>query len=299
MRYRKSTASRVFDTINVLLMCVMMFVMLYPFVYVISVSVSPAKRVSANEVMLFPKGFDLVAYRIVFSTDEVPRAFVNSVYYTVVFTVCVLAFCCLTAYPLAQSRLRGKGLVTLIFALTMFLPAGMIPSFLLVQKLHLMNTIWALVLPGLPAMWYIIIMRTNFQGLPPSLAESAYIDGASDWTILFRIVIPLSKAILATIGLFAAVGMWNNFFGPLLYLNDKDKYPLSLILRKIVIQGALQAQSGWIDATGMDLGELRNPGLFRKIEMATTVVAVGPILLVYPFVQKYFVKGVLIGSIKG
>ena len=130
--------------------------------------------------------------------------------------------------------------------------------------------------------------------------ESAYIDGANDWRILLSIILPLSKPILATIGLFAAVGMWNNFFSPLLYLSDQEKYPLSIVLRKIVIQGALQVQSGWVDAAGAaDVGELRDPGLFKKIQMATIIVAVGPILVVYPFVQKHFVKGVLIGSLKG
>ncbi len=300
MEYRRSAGSHVFDAANVAFTVVLIFAMIYPFVYVFSLSVSDPERVSAQEVMLFPRGFDLLAYRIVFSTDEIPRAFLNSVYYTALTSFCTLVFVTLTAYPLAQRRLKGKGIITVVFVLTMFLPAGLVPQFLLIQNLGLMNTVWALVLPVLPVMWYIIITRTYFRSLPEALVESAYIDGANDWRILLSIVLPLSKPILATIGLFAAVGMWNNFFSPLLYLSDQEKYPLSIVLRKIVIQGALQVQAGWVDAAGAaDVGELRDPGLFKKIQMATIIVAVGPILVVYPFVQKHFVKGVLIGSLKG
>ena len=298
---RRSIGSHIFDAFNVILMIVMIFIMLYPFLYVFSVSISDIKQVRENRVTLFPRGWDTIGYRLVFLGGEIPRAFLNSIYYTAVQTALMLIYVSMAAYPLSRKRLKGKGVITLLFALTMFLPAGMVPSYLLIQRLGMMNTVWALVLPALPAVWYIVIVRTNFQGLPDSLMDSAYIDGTGEFRVLFQIVLPLSKAILATIGLFTAVGMWNNFFGPLLYLSNQKKYPLAIVLRRVTIQRVhtQTAQGRMADGTGLGLEDLRDTGLYRKIEMATVIIAVSPILVVYPFVQKYFVKGVLIGSLKG
>jgi putative aldouronate transport system permease protein len=177
----------------------------------------------------------------------------------------------------------------------MFIQSGMIPGFLLIRSLGLINSMWAIVLPTAFSMWNIIILRANFSTIPESIIESVRMDGGNDLCIFFRFVLPLSKAILATIALFVSVNQWNNFFGPFLFLNDPDKQTLSIILRKIVLQNNIQSV-GWREAvSGLQVG----PGFIKKVEMGTIIVSIGPIILLYPFVQKYFIKGVLIGSIKG
>ena len=295
MKYKQSAGSITFDVANIVFMLLLSFVMIYPFVFVVSVSVSPAELVTKGEVKFFPKGFDLEAYEAVFSTSAIIRAYVNTVNYTVTGTVLILLIACFGAYPLSKSRLYGRKFITFAFALTMIIPGGMIPNFLIIKSLGLLDTMWAIVLPPVTSIWYIIIIRTNFQSIPESLTESAYIDGASEWRTLFQIIVPLSKPILATIGLFAAVNHWNSFFHALLYLNDPKKFPLQIILRNVIQSEVMNAEM-W--AMWLERGQ-QAAGYIEKVKMATIAVAIGPIILVYPFAQKYFIKGALVGSIKG
>ena len=295
MKFKRTLGSVTFDVTNISLMILLSFIMIYPFVFVLSVSVSAPEAVVKGWVKLFPKGFDFDAYEAVFRSSEIVRAYVNTINYTVTGTLLILLFASFAAYPLSKSRFYGRKTVTFLFALTMIIPGGMIPNFLLIKNLGLLDTMWAIVLPPIFNIWYIILIRTNFQSIPESLTESAHIDGASEWRTLFQIVIPLSKPILATIGLFADVNHWNSFFHALLYLNDPKKFPLQIILRN-VIQAEVQT-AGFTEML-IERGGM-GAGFVEKVKMATIAVAIGPIILVYPFAQKYFIKGALVGSIKG
>ncbi|MGQ9630928.1 MAG: carbohydrate ABC transporter permease [bacterium] len=298
MAIRKSFGSWIFDIANYLFLSFVLFVTLYPFLYVFFVSISDPAAVSRGEVGILPMGFQLATYTIVLRNQMIARAYLNTILYTVFGTFLTLLITCLTAYPLSQTRLRGRKVITVIYAITMFFSGGLIPTFLVVKNLRMVDTIWAIIIPWSFGTWYIIIARTNFMRLPESLIESAYIDGANDWQVLFHVVLPLSKAILATLTLFIAVGFWNNFFTPLIYLNSANKMPLQIVLRQLLMfdQNTIQGLPGIVREK---LSGMTGPGLLISINMATIIVATGPIILIYPFVQKYFVKGVLVGAIKG
>jgi putative aldouronate transport system permease protein len=297
MAMKKSLGGWAFDLANYTFLTLVAFIMLYPFLYVLFVSISHPAAVSRGEVGLFPVGFQLETYLIVFRNQMIVRAYLNTIIYTVTGTLLTLLITCLTAYPLTRTRLRGRMAITVIFAITMFFSGGLIPTFLVVKSLRMLDTIWAMIVPGAFGMWYIIIARTNFMQIPESLIESAYIDGANDWQVLFRVVLPLSKAILATLALFIAVGFWNSFFAPLIYLNTANKMPLQIVLRQLLMfdQNTIQ---GLPSAVREKLQGMTGPGLLVSINMATIIVATGPIILIYPFVQKYFVRGVLVGGLK-
>ncbi|NLC67567.1 MAG: carbohydrate ABC transporter permease [Clostridiaceae bacterium] len=298
MKYKKGFGSHVFDIFNHSFMVILMLTMIYPFWYILCVSVSNYEDVALGRIKLFPRGIHFSAYKLLLSANDIPLAFKNSVVYTVVGTFIVLFISTMTAYVLEQQYLPYRKFVIVLFTMTMFIPGGMIPSFLLIKNLGMYNTMWAIVLPGAFGVWNILIIRSNIRAsVPKELIDSAYIDGASDWRIYFTIVLPLIKPILATIGLFVAVDRWNDFFGPLIYLNDSNKYPLQIILRKILITG--ETAKYWEKAAGPLAQSRQGIGFFETLKMATIIITIWPILLVYPFIQKYFVKGVLVGSLKG
>ncbi len=297
MKYRQSTLSTFFDILNHLILSLLILVILYPLIYVFSISISETKSVAEGTVKLFPIGFNLIAYETIFKTNDIIRSYINTIIYTVLGTFISLFFSSLTAYPLSQQRLKGRGIISFLFTLTMFISSGMIPGFLLIKSLGMYNTIWAIVVPPAFSMWNIIIIRTGFRSIPASIVESVYADGGSDWRVFFQFVLPLSKPVLAAIGLFVAVAQWNNFFGPLLFLADQKKFPLSLILRKVLIQADVLS-SGFISVVS-GTEDFRGPGFVKKVQMATIIAATGPIILAYPLLQKYFVKGIFIGSVKG
>ena len=292
---KQSFGSLVFDAFNTAFILVLFFIMLYPFVYVISVSVSDSEMVSRGFVKLFPKGFDLEAYKVVIRNADLVLSYWNTIKYTAVGTVMILLFGCLAAYPLSRKELYGRNTITFILSLTMIIPGGMIPNYLLIRNLHLIDSMWAIVLPPIFSIWNIILLRTNFQSIPDDLIASARIDGSSEWRTLFQIVIPLSKPILATIALFAAVSHWNSFFHALLYLNSPSKFPLQILLRKVIMSEVENVE--FTQALGLKGGKM-GAGFIEKIKMATVFVAIGPIIAIYPFVQKYFIKGTMIGAIK-
>lgn len=300
--HRKDFLSMSFDIINVFLLTVLMIAMIYPFIYVFSVSVSDQSKIAEGAVKLYPVGFNLEAYKTIFRTNDIIQAYKNSVIYTFLGSLFATLVACLTAYPLSRKSLRGKKALLFLFTLTMFTPPGMIPSFLVINSLGMIDTLWAIILPPAFMMFYILIMITGFKGVPESLIESAYIDGANDWIILFRIMIPLSSSIVATICLFTAVMHWNNFFAPLLYLNRPDMFPLQIILRKIVLQSNINTPIIAEMTSNYENNKkvvAMGPGFAQAIKMAAVIVTIGPIILIYPFAQKYFVKGVTLGSVKG
>ncbi|WP_135555395.1 carbohydrate ABC transporter permease [Paenibacillus cymbidii] len=288
-------ANRVFDTLNYTALALLCVVIAFPFLYLFNLSVSAPLPVSNQEVVLWPIGFQLDSYRKVFEDNLILTAFWNSVRYTVVGTFFVLTIGCLTAYPLSAKRMLLRRPIIIMMTFTMFFGGGLIPSFLLMKQLGILNSIWVLVVPGAFSFWNILLLRTNFQSLPDELFESARIDGANDWHMLFRIVLPLSKPILATIALFAAVGQWNSFFGPLIYLKSESMYPLTIVLRRILITKEVFDDA--VTTKGVD--PRYQMGMNTSLQMATIFVTVGPIVLLYPFLQRYFVKGALVGSIKG
>lgn len=292
-RIRRTVGSRAFDVFNVIFMLLFLLVTLYPFWYVVIVSLSDGKAVLSGQVSLWPVNITLDTYRVVLRDSSIITGFKNTVIYTTLGTFINLLCTSLCAYPLSRPDLLGKKQVMGMIVFTMFFSGGMIPAYLVMNQMQLIDTIWAMVLPGAISTYNMIVMRTFFMGIPESLHESACLDGANDWQVLVRIVLPLSMPIMATMLLFYAVGHWNSYMNALLYLNSKSLFPLQSILRNMVVDGQLsEAQTQVGGGSSFTVIE-------TTMKYATIVVSTLPILLIYPFVQKYFVKGVMIGSIKG
>lgn len=272
-----------------------------------SISLSSSKAVFFNEVTFYPKGLNLEAYKNIFGGKTVPRAFMNSIVYSTVGTFLSVTLNALVAYPMSKKYLPLKKLYWVIFIIPMYISGGLIPTFILIKSLRLYDTMWALVLPVALGTGAIIVMRTFFMGLPQELEEAARIDGASNMMIFLRIILPLSKPILATMGLFTFVGHWNNYFGPLIYLHTQRKNPIQVILQQIIMQEQFTQDLMKQGVTGADvLQNVNRPGSeydsvvwIDRIKYATLFSAMLPIILLYPFLQKYFAKGVIIGSLKG
>lgn len=290
LQKRKLNRANWFDVLNVIIMLFVLLVTLYPFIYIISVSLSQDSMV--GEISLIPKGLNFSAYKLAMSQETFWIGYRNTIVYTVLGTIIALFLTILCAYPLSKKSLPGGKVLMTLFSFTMFFNGGLIPTYLTIKQLHMLNTIWVMVLPGAISVWNMILMRTFFKGIPVSLEEAAAIDGMNDIGILFRIVLPLSKSIIATIGLFTVVGIWNDWFGALIYLNDTDRYPVTMMLRNL-LNGASLANKDRVTSAQdvVSIGE--------NLKSATILLISLPIICVYPFVQKYFVKGVMIGSIKG
>ena len=280
---------RLIRNVILLFFCV---IVLYPVIFVISASFSNPLSVMKNEVVLLPKGFTLIGYEKVFSNPDVWNSYKNTIIYTTVGTALNVILTSTGAFALSRKDFKGRNFWTFYITFTMFFSGGIIPMYLLIKQLNLYDTFWVMILPGAISAWNMIIMRTFFQSnVPMELQEAAIIDGCNDLVIFLKIALPLSMPIIAIMTLFYGVDHWNSFFGAMLYLSDRDKFPLQLILREILLQNI---SSGNVEGPAADqqiVGE--------SIRYALIIVATVPILLVYPFIQKYFVKGVLIGAIKG
>lgn len=288
-----SAGSRFFTGLNAFVLILITLITFYPLYYVLITSISNGMMVMQGKVRLYPIGVTFDSYKSITSDPQLFRSLWNSVLYTVVGTLINIIMSCLCAFPLSRRTFSGKKFFTGMIVVTMFFSGGMIPSYLVVKELGLMDTMWAIVLPVAINTYNMIIIRTSFQSLPESLFESAQLDGANDFTILFRIALPLSKAVLATMVLFYSVSHWNSYFSAMLYLDSKDKYPLQIILRNKLISGLFSEEAS--QSGGSTSFTVTDSTLRAAIIMFTTL----PILVVYPFVQKYFVKGVMIGSLKG
>ena len=287
-----SPGDRIFGIVVTLVVLAMCIMVLYPIYYMFIVSISDGNAVLRGDITVLPQGINFGAYKAVLTNEYVPRAYLNTILYTVIGTFIAVAMTALCAYPLSRKEFYGRGLFTGIVVFTMFFDAGIISNYMVVRSTGIMNTMWAIVLPGSINVWYMIIMRTFFADIPEELFESAKLDGANDLTIFSKMVLPLSKAVLATMVLFYAVGFWNQWLQPLIYLDDRKKFPMQLILRNIVL-GADAALSKSMSAAT----DMATMGL--NIKYAVIFVTILPILVIYPFVQKYFVKGVMVGSVKG
>lgn len=291
MKYRKSVFETAFDVINICLMLLLVVVTLYPFWYVFVASFSNATIVAQKGgIMFWVDGFNLTAYRAVFKNPNIWTGYKNTLIYVIAGSVINLFMTTLGAYGLSRKGLYGRKWIMGVIVFTMFFNGGLIPSFLLVKSLHLVDTIWAMMIPGAISTYNLIIMRTAFEAVPHSLEESARLDGASDFVIMWRIIVPLSLPVMAVITLYYAVGHWNSFFGALVYLRRRSLFPLQLILREILVTNSTDSMT-----TEIQFGK---ESIAETIKYAAVIVSTLPILFIYPFIQKYFVKGVLIGSLK-
>lgn len=284
-----------FDIIMGAVMIFISITAIYPLYYIYINSVSGGAYVGANQVVFYPKGFTTYAYSIVFQNAAIVRAFLNSLFYTAAGTLISVILSAFCAYPLSRKDFYGRKIFTAVILFTMFFNGGIIPLFLTVTDLHIYNTIWAILLPSCISVYNVIVMRTFFQSISYELTESAYIDGANDWMIFRKIIVPLSKPIIATMILFYGVANWNSFYNALMFLNNKLLYPLQLVLRSIVIEGSTTEMAYMASSEG----SLSVPIDTKSIKYAVTAVTTLPLIVVYPFVFQYFEKGVMVGSVKG
>lgn len=285
---------RAFDIINTLLLVFVFLVIFYPLYYVLIASFSDPDLVLTGKIFLLPKGFQLESYQKVFENSEVMNGYLHTILYAVVGTCINLVVTLSAGYALSRTDLRGKKALTLFFVFTMFFSGGTVPTYMLVRNLKLLNTFWAMVLPNAMSVWNLILCRNFFEGnIPKELLEVSQIDGCRNYYFFLKIVLPLSKALIAVMVLFYAVGHWNSYMQPLMYLSDRDKYPLQLVLKNILISSQPDASlAGMTDRAEM----------YKQTEMlkyALVVVSSVPMIVLYPFVQKYFVQGVMVGSVKG
>lgn len=287
---KKSTGRIIFEIINYTFLFLITIVAIFPFIYVILASITPVNELTSigSYILYIPKKINFMAYQLIFETNVIMQAYKVSVFITLVGTIMSVFVTTLTAYPLSRRQLPGKRVFMFFITFTMLFSGGMIPSYLVVRNLKLLNTLWALILPSLASAFNVIIMKNYFLTIPESLDESAKIDGANDFTVLFKIILPLSMPIIATVTLFYAVGYWNSFFNAVLYINDHQLYPLQIVLRQILFNASSEQV--------LDIEVSKSSSL--AVRSATIIVTTVPILLIYPFIQKYFTQGILLGSVK-
>lgn len=269
------------------------FVTLYPFIYMVSVSLSDAIYVMKNEISFFPKGINFDMYKFVLKDSIIFTGYKNTFIYVTLGTAISLVLTSMAAYALS----KGKRLIfakqfNILILITMFFNGGMIPSFLNVRDLGMIDTVWGMVFPAAVSAWNLILMRSFFYAYPSEIEDSGYIDGLNDFGVFYHLVLPTSKAVLATIGLFYAVGLWNTFFLPYVYLQSPEKYPLQIVLRNLILAG--------LSVNGQSATPMQDTVIVEdSLKFTTIVISIIPIVAVYPFIQKYFVKGVMVGSVKG
>ena len=292
-KIKQSPGEMIFTICNYVFFAILSLMMVYPFWHQLMLSLSGVHAAAAGGMFLWPKDFTLVTYQNVLRNKGILSGFRVSTIVTLTATCIGVFLTTMMAYPLSKTKLRGNAVFMFFIVFTMLFNGGMIPNYLLIKQLGLLDNLWALILPNLVGAFNIIIMRSFFAGLPASLEESAKIDGANDMFILFRIIVPLSMATIATIALFTAVGYWNDYFSTILYITSKSKWAMQAELRNLIVNTAQAlSESGVSVTSNMDITE-------NTVKAASIIVTTTPILVIYPFLQRYFVKGVMIGSIKG
>lgn len=286
------TANRMFDTTNVILISLVVLLCVTPFFHIIAISLSSSRAIMSGEVTLLPIEWTIEAYKSVFTDQSMIQSLGFTIVLTLLSTVLCMVMTIAAAYPLTKTQLKGRKVMMLLIIVTMFFSGGMIPEYILVRDLGLLNTVWALVLPGLISPFYLIIMMSFLKGIPESLEEAAEIDGSGHLSTLLRIILPLSMPVIATLSLFYAVGRWNGFQDTLLYITKPDLYPLQLKLYQIIS-----------NSQASDLMRMEGAGMYEVLpeglKAASVIFATVPILIVYPWLQRYFVNGVMIGAVKG
>ncbi|MFC8422135.1 carbohydrate ABC transporter permease [Streptomyces sp. NPDC057236] len=288
---RPTRGHRVFQGVNGVILTLVVLVTLYPFVNIIARSFSGERHIRAGEVTLWPKGFNLTTYEIVFNDSMFWRNYGNTVFYTVVSTAVAMVLTTCYAYVLSKKNLKGRGALVGIAVFTMFFTGGLIPNYVLITSLGLKNSVWAIALPNAISVFNLLVMKAFFESLPSELEEAAQIDGLSTYGILLRIVLPLSKAVVATMILFYAVSFWNSWFSAFLYMDRTELMPVTVYLRNLL--------AGATGGTGAGAATEQLTQVNANIQSVTIVLTSLPILCLYPFVQRYFVSGVMLGAVKG
>ena len=291
----ETRSDQIFDVVNIILMLVLFVVFVWPLWFVVIASFSDPIAVNAGEVLLLPKGITLDGYKMMFEYKDLWRGYANTIFYTVVGTVVNMVLSVCMAYPLSDKEFGPRKIFIAFFMFTMYFSGGLIPSYLLLKNLGILNTSWAMIIPGAVSVYNCLILRNYFMNsIPVELKEAATLDGASPAAYLLRIVLPLSKAVLAVVALYYMVGHWNGYTKALYYLYDKDLYPLQSILRDLLISDKMMA-----DLLADPEAAMEAFNQAQTMKYCVVIAAVAPMMCVYPFVQKYFVKGVMIGSVKG
>ena len=289
---RDPRSDRVLYAVSGAILFLFTLTIIYPLIFIVSCSFSSGVAVATGRVYLWPVGFTLDGYKAVFSYARVLMGYRNTLFYTLVGTLINVTLTLITAYPLAMPGMQGKRLYLFLFTFTMFFSGGLVPTYLLVSRLRMTNTVWAMLIPGALSVYNMIVARTFIQNsIPVELLEAARIDGCSWGKYFLHVVLPLSKAVIAVITLFYAVGHWNAYFGAFIYLSDRSQHPLQLVLREILVENS-------IEVTDVELENARQ-NMRDLLKYALIVVSTVPVLCFYPFVPKYFVTGVMVGSIKG
>lgn len=295
-KIKKGKEDLIFTIVNTTILVIIMLIILYPLYFIVIASFSDPLEVLAGNVVLLPKNVNVESYKMVFRDSQILTGYRNTIFYTLLGTAVNIVLTVLAAYPLSRKDFSGRKFFTIMLAITMFFSGGLIPTFLLMSNtLHLLDTIWAMILPSAISVWNVIIVRTYFQtSIPQELSEAAMVDGCSDFKLLVRIILPLSMPVLAVMVLFYGVARWNSFFDALIYLSNKELFPLQLILRSFLVQNTMS------EDMVAEVDSLANRQVMAEtIKYALIVVASAPIIAVYPFLQKYFVKGIMVGAIKG
>ena len=287
--------SKLFDVLNYIILTLVAFTTILPFIYIVGASFATEYELATRPLFIIPQDVTLDAYKFIFSSNKILNGFGNSIFITVAGTLINLFFTVTMAYAISKTRIRGRNFILNMVIFSMFFSGGMIPGYIVVANmLHLKDTYWSVLLPGAISAYNMMIVKNFFQGIPQELEDSAAIDGCNDLGILWKIVLPLSLPVLATFGLFYAVGHWNSYFGAMIYMSGaREKWPLQVLLREIIILS--NASAG--DMAAMDPDFVQPPE--QSVKMAVIVVSTVPIMCVYPFLQKYFVKGVMVGALKG
>lgn len=287
---KASKGYRIFQCVNTVIMILVIFVTLYPFIYLVAQSFSSDAAVSAGKVTFFPIDFNLNTYKYILKDNQFFKYYFNTIVYTLISTFISVSFTALLAYPLSKPRLRLNKVITPMVVFTMYFAGGMIPNYIVItQWLGLRDSMWSIILPGAISTFNLLVMKSFFAGLPEELEEAASIDGMDTYRIFVKIILPLSKPIIATMCLFYMVSMWNEWFSPMMYLDSKDKWPIALYVRQLV-EGANNTEIG----SSADASSVQ-----ATLKSATMVLTSLPIICIYPFVQKYFVQGMTIGAVKG
>ncbi|MGP9683327.1 MULTISPECIES: carbohydrate ABC transporter permease [unclassified Brachybacterium] len=292
-RIKDSTSYKVFTVVNMTVLVLMCALMLYPFVMLLAQSFSSAGAINAGKVSIFPVDFNIDTYKAVANNGAFWRSYGNTVVYTVIGTTIAMVLTTSYAFVLSKKHLKGRGLLIGIAVFTMFFNGGIVPNYVLISSLGMKNTMWAVILPPALSVFNLLVMKAFFENLPTELEEAAHIDGLTWFGIFFRIVLPLSKAVIATMVLFYSVQYWNDWFAAFLYLDKTDLFPVTLFLRNL-IAGASTAASEGAAASGGSVSDIN-----ANIQSVTMILILIPILSVYPFVQRYFVSGIMLGSVKG
>lgn len=283
----------VFDIVNTIAMLIFAVVMVYPLWYVLVASFTDYKELMSNSGMLiWPKNPTVAAYDMAFKNPSIVTSYANTIFVVVVGTLLNLVMTSIAAFFLTRRDVKWQKPIYILIIITMYFNGGMIPMYFTVRDLGLENSLWSLIIPSALSTFNLILMKSSLENMPPSLEEAAEIDGAGIWSVLFKIILPLSKATLAVIGLYYAVGHWNAWFNALLYIKDREKFPLQLILREILLQNQTQDMGGAGNYSEANM-------IGESIKYAVIIIATVPILCIYPFLQKYFIKGVMVGAVKG